>query len=329
MQGRISILPFTATVLHKLYITLALHQPPLPTSLLPVSLCLISAVDKPDWHFVASSAITNNELARDMSDTCNTTRVESVREMHRESRFERPAEDTTSMRNEDLLSPSPSEPFLKTGRRIFGTFGSLHQRGVSLTGSLRNMASRAAARAHIRQEVRTYEASLINEGSERVSIYPARSMQDEASRPSARRLLVDTSIPGPEFQAYSQVIDIRTPSASHIKQSHDSDAASLGPHSVRDIQFLSNADHLEYRPRLYSLHNPDQHVSTIRLQDLNYRPPIDRPETPCEIQKAYQQGQEVDGGTMFAADSGPSTDRRTLAEDQAGPRCSLLVVRQQ
>ena len=163
--------------------------------------------------------------------------------------------------------PSSGEGLLKTGRRMFGSVGSLHKRGMTLTGSLRNMAGRAALRARMRQEATTYEASLIDEVNECASIHPPRSTQNEAARPPTRRAVADIIIPETDFKGFSQVVAIPTPSASPIKEAHDNDAASIGPRSIRDIQFLSTTQkQQEPQPRLYSLHNPDQHVSTIESQ---------------------------------------------------------------
>ena len=163
--------------------------------------------------------------------------------------------------------PSSGEGLLKTGRRMFGSVGSLHKRGMTLTGSLRNMAGRAAMRARVRQEATTYEASLIDEGNECASIHPLRSTQIEAARPPTRRAVADIIIPETDFKGFSQVVAIPTPSASPIKEAHDNDTASIGPRSIRDIQFLSTTQkQQEPQPRLYSLHNPDQHVSTIEPQ---------------------------------------------------------------
>ena len=170
--------------------------------------------------------------------------------------------------NDGLPSPpSSGEGFLKTGRRMFGSVGSLHKR-MSLTGSLRNMAGRAALRARARQESTTFEGSLINEENECASIHP-RSAKVEAARPPTRRAVTDITIPSDfaDFKGFSQVVAIPTPSTSPTKRSHDSDAASIGPRSIRDIQFLS-ATHQqqEPEPRLYSLHNPDLPVSTLEPQ---------------------------------------------------------------
>lgn len=158
--------------------------------------------------------------------------------------------------------PSSEEGILNTGRRMFGSIGSLHKRGMSLTGSLRNMAGRAAMRARVRQEATTYEASMIDERSERASIQPPRSSHNEDTRPPTRRAVADIIIPESDFNGFSQVMAIPTPAASPTKRTHDSDGASIGPCSIRDIQFLSTSQQQEPQPRLYSLHNPDQHVST-------------------------------------------------------------------
>lgn len=169
---------------------------------------------------------------------------------------------------EQAPSPPDSEDgLLKTGRRMFGSVGSLHKRGLTLTGSLRTMANRAAMRARVRHETTTYETSLIDEETDRASIHPARSDRDEISRPATRRPIVDTSIAGPEFSGFSQVVAIPTPSGSPKKHLHASDAASIGPRSICDIQFMTTAEQQqESRPRLYSLHNPDEHVSTSEQQ---------------------------------------------------------------
>lgn len=160
--------------------------------------------------------------------------------------------------------PSSGDGLLKTGRRMFGSVGSLHKRGMFLTGSLRNMAGRAAMRARVRQESTTYEASLVDEGE---SIHPPRSTQNEAARPPTRRAVADIVIPETDFKSFSQVVAISTPAASPTKYTHDCDTASIGPRSIRDIQFLSTTQQQqEPQPRLYSLHNPDQHVSTIEPQ---------------------------------------------------------------
>jgi hypothetical protein len=188
---------------------------------------------------------------------------------------------------EDLPSPPSSEEgLLKTGRRMFGSVGTLSRRGMSSIGSLRNMAGRAAVRARLRQDSTTYEASLIDEGGECASIHPPRSVHQEASRPPSRRPTTDIRIPDAEFNDFSQVTAIPTPAASPTKQRHrnnsddddnddnddDDDSASIGPRSIIDIQFLSAAaaaaaeaekDSQTPRPRLYSLHNPDQLPSPI------------------------------------------------------------------
>lgn len=137
------------------------------------------------------------------------------------------------------------------------------RRGLSLTGSLRTMASRAALRARVRLEATTYEASLVDEASECVSIGPSRSLQDSTSRPPTRRPLAETSRPSSRsgFERFSEVIAIPTPSASPVKQRPraDSDAASIGPQSIRNCQFLSSSpeEQQNQSPRRYSLHNPD------------------------------------------------------------------------
>jgi hypothetical protein len=154
--------------------------------------------------------------------------------------------------------PSSGERLLKTSRRMFGSVGSLSKRGMSLTGSLRNMAGRAAMRARVRQESTTYEASMIDERSERGSLYPLHSAYNEESRPPTRR---DILIPGIEFKGFSQVTAIPTPSTSPTRPAHDNDATSIGPHSICDIQFLSTSPP-QPESRLYSLHNPDRRVST-------------------------------------------------------------------
>jgi hypothetical protein len=170
-------------------------------------------------------------------------------------------------KEESPSPPSSGEGFLRTGRRMFDSVGSLHKRGMTLTGSLRNMAGRAALRARMRQEATTYEASLIDEGNECASIHPPRSAHDEAARPPTRRAVADISIPETDFKGFSQVVAIPTPSASPTREAHDNDTASIGPRSIRDIQFLSTTQQQqEPQPRLYSLHNPDQHVSTIEPQ---------------------------------------------------------------
>jgi hypothetical protein len=77
-----------------------------------------------------------------------------------------------------------------------------------------------------------------------------------------------------DFHSFSQVTAIPTPAASPTKQRRRSDnsdddqddTASIGPRSIIDIQFLSTTaaaaaeeiDSQTQRPRLYSLHNPDQ-----------------------------------------------------------------------
>jgi hypothetical protein len=187
-------------------------------------------------------------------------------------------------KDEPPSPPSSEEGLLKTGRRMFGSVGTLSRRGMSSIGSLRNMAGRAAVRARLRQDSTTYEASLINEEGECASIQPARSMHQEASRPPTRRPTADIRVPGAEFNDFSQVTAIPTPAASPTKQRHNSDnedgndeddTASIGPRSIIDIQFLSTAavaaaaaasEEKELqppRPRLYSLHNPDQPESPI------------------------------------------------------------------
>lgn len=173
--------------------------------------------------------------------------------------------------------PSSEEGLLKTGRRMFGSVGTLSRRGMSSIGSLRNMAGRAAVRARLRQDSTTYEASLIDERVECASVHPPRSMQQEASRPPSRRPTADIRIPDAEFNDFSQVTAIPTPAASPTKQRYhddddEDDSASIGPRSIIDIQFLSAAavakaeaeeESRTPRPRLYSLHNPDQLPSPI------------------------------------------------------------------
>jgi hypothetical protein len=163
--------------------------------------------------------------------------------------------------------PSSGEGLLKTGRRMFGSVGSLHKRGLSIGGSLRNMAGRAAMRARARQGSPTFEASLIDEGNECASIHP-RTTNVEAARPPTRRAVPDITIPDTDFKGFSQVVAIPTPWASPTKQTYDNDAASIGPRSIRDIQFLSTTQQQreEPEPRLYSLHNPDLPVSTLEPQ---------------------------------------------------------------
>jgi hypothetical protein len=178
--------------------------------------------------------------------------------------------------------PSSEEGLLKTGRRMFGSVGTLSRRGMSSIGSLRNMAGRAAVRARLRQDSTTYEASLINEGGECASIHPPRTMQREASRPPSRRLTAEIRIPGNEFNDFPEVTAIPTPAASPTRQRHrnsddgndddEDDTASIGPRSIIDIQFLSTTaaaavaeadkEPRPLRPRLYSLHNPDQLLSS-------------------------------------------------------------------
>lgn len=154
--------------------------------------------------------------------------------------------------------PSSGEGLLKTGRRVFGSVGSLSRRGITLTGSLRNMAGRAAMRARVRQESTAYETSMIDEHSERG---PLRSAQNESTRPPSRRAAADIIIPEIDFKSFSQVMAIPTPSASPTRPAGDDDTASIGPRSICDIQFLSTSLSRP-KPRLYSLHNPDPQVST-------------------------------------------------------------------
>jgi hypothetical protein len=177
-----------------------------------------------------------------------------------------------SPKDESPSPPSSEEGFLRTGRRMFGgSVGSLHKRGMALTGSLRNMAGRAAMRARVRQEATTYEASMIDERSECASIHPPPSFHNEESRPPSRRAVPDIIIPETDFKGFSQVVAIPTPAASPTRKRHDSDAASIGPRSIRDIQFLTASQELrqepdpQSEPRLYSLHNPDLPVSTTEL----------------------------------------------------------------
>ena len=149
---------------------------------------------------------------------------------------------------------------------MFGSVGSLHKRGMSLGGSIRNMAGRAAARARARQESTTYEASLINEENECASIHP-RTTNVEAARPPTRRAAPDITTDFTDFKGFSQVVAIPTPWASPTKGTYDNDAASIGPRSIRDIQFLSTThQQQEPEPRSYSLHNPDLPVSTFEPQ---------------------------------------------------------------
>lgn len=171
-------------------------------------------------------------------------------------RLERPP---PTPREESYSPPSPVEKY--PGRKMFSAVGSLQRRGLSLTGSLRSMASRAAVRARARQEARTYEANLIDEEAECASIRPPCSPRNDTSRPPTRRPRADSSANHSEsqFQSFSQVIAIPTPSASPTKRSpDDSDTASIGPQSIRNIQFLgSSPEEHQARPRLYSLRNPD------------------------------------------------------------------------
>lgn len=165
--------------------------------------------------------------------------------------------------------PSSEEGIFKTGRRMFGSVGSLHKRGMNLTGSLRNMAGRAAMRARVRQEANTYEASMIDERAETASIHPPRSNHNEDNRPPTRHAVPDIVIPESDYKGFSQVMAIPTPSASPTKHTHDSDNASIGPRSICDIQFLSTSQQQEEAPplpRSYSLRNPDQDVSTNEPQ---------------------------------------------------------------
>jgi hypothetical protein len=184
--------------------------------------------------------------------------------------------------------PSSGEGFLRTGRRVFGSVGSLHKRGMALTGSLRNMAGRAAMRARVRQEATTYEASMIDERSECASIHPPRSAHNEESRPPTRRAVPDINIPETDFKGFSQVVAIPTPAASPTRNRHNSDAASIGPRSIRDIQFLTTSQEQpqqeqhqnptpQPQPRLYSLHNPDQHVSPTEPQPTTQAHTINQP----------------------------------------------------
>lgn len=184
-------------------------------------------------------------------------------------------------------SPWPlvsEEPQIKSPtKKMFGTIGSLQRRGMSLTGSLRSMAGRAAMRARVRHEATTYEASLIDEAAERASIHPARSSGHDTSRPPTRRPLADVTISPTNvndnstgaFQTFSQVIAIPTPSASPTKPSRspshaaDADAASIGPQSIRNIQFLSSSP--DQRPRLYSLHDPDRHCHALNQSENDHQ----------------------------------------------------------
>lgn len=204
---------------------------------------------------------------------------------------------------EDLPTPPPSEEgLLKAGRRMFGSVGSLHKRGMSLTGSLRNMAGRAAMRARVRQEATTYEASLINEES--ASIHPPRSVHDESARPQTRRALADLTIPDTNFKGFSQVVAIPTPAASPTKLIHDSDTASIGPQSICDIQFLSTSPPQEPLLRTYSLHNPDQHVSTIEPQPTSQT--LDQPSPALAVASPTFSDATVsttDGGDMIGTPS--------------------------
>lgn len=138
------------------------------------------------------------------------------------------------------------------------------------------MAGRAAARARLRQDSTTYETSLIDEGAECASIRRPRTMQREASRPPTRRPTADVSMPGTAHHGFSQVVTaIPTPAASPTRQAcknrddDENDTASIGPCSIIDIQFLSTTaaaateeEPRPLRPRLYSLHNPDQVTSS-------------------------------------------------------------------
>jgi hypothetical protein len=123
-------------------------------------------------------------------------------------------------------------------------------------------------RARARQESTTFEGSLIDEENECASVHP-RTTNVEAARPPTRRAVPDITIPADfsDFKGFSQVVAIPTPSASPTKNTYDSDAASIGPRSIRDIQFLSTThQQQEPEPRLYSLHNPDLPVSTLEPQ---------------------------------------------------------------
>jgi hypothetical protein len=159
---------------------------------------------------------------------------------------------------------------------------------MALTGSLRNMAGRAAMRARVRQEATTYEASMIDERSECASIHPPRSAHNEESRPPTRRAVPDITIPETDFKGFSQVVAIPTPAASPTRNRHNSDAASIGPRSIRDIQFLTTSQEQpqqeqhqnptpQPQPRLYSLHNPDQHVSPTEPQPTTQAHTINQP----------------------------------------------------
>jgi hypothetical protein len=213
--------------------------------------------------------------------------------------------------------PSSEEGLLKTGRRMFGSVGTLSRRGMSSIGSLRNMAGRAAVRARLRQDSTTYEASLIDEGGECASIHAPRSMQQEASRPPSRRPTADIRIPDAEFNDFSQVTAIPTPAASPTKLRHrnsdddnddEDDTASIGPRSIIDIQFLSTAaaaaaaeteeDSQTLRPRLYSLHNPDQLASpTASAQE----------EDPMESATQDQQSPSLEVASPTFSDTTLST----------------------
>ncbi|KAM0713704.1 hypothetical protein Q7P37_010666 [Cladosporium fusiforme] len=178
-------------------------------------------------------------------------------------RLERPKKSSSS------TSSSENEREMAPAKKMLGAV----RRGLSLTGSLRTMASRAALRARVRLEATTYEASLVDESSERASIGPSRSML-ESSRPQTRRPLVETYQPttGNRFQTFPQVVGIPTPSASPAKQHRlqDSDAASLGPQSICNVQFLSSSpeeQQQKQQPRHYSLSNPDSEQPTPTTHD--------------------------------------------------------------
>jgi len=232
-----------------------------------------------------------------------------------------------SPREELPSPPSSEEGLLKTGRRMFGSVGTLSRRGMSSIGSLRNMAGRAAARARLRQDSTTYESSLIDERAECASVRPPPSMHREVSRPPTRRPTAEISIPGTEFHGFSQVTAIPTPAASPTKQTHrnrnsddedngEDDTASIGPRSIIDIQFLTTtaaeAEEVPQapRPRLYSLHNPDQLSSS----------PEDTTDSPTQEQDQPSPSTEVASPTFsdatlstFEGDGTPSQRESLVA----------------
>ena len=236
---------------------------------------------------------------------------------------------------EELPSPPSSEEgLLKTGRRMFGSVGTLSRRGMSSIGSLRNMAGRAAARARLRQDSTTYEASMIDERAECTSLRRPRTMQREVSRPPTRRPTADISMPSTALHGFSQVVTaIPTPAASPTRQARvnsdpdENDTASIGPRSIIDIQFLSTTTATATaeeegprppKPRLYSLHNPDNLASSQEKEeeeeeeDPNDSPTTEQPQHSPSIAVASPTFSDATLSTLEGEASDTPSQRESL-----------------